>query len=156
MKKMAELEIPVMVAIRRTISRPQFKCILVNKDKKFSTLYQEVSADLENNDVVSSSDVPPPTVQVSTSEAGTNFPFHLRITIDQASKMLRSDILWITFELQIKPSAPSPTIKNAFDVLKQAQRNKSLPVKYSNPINGSLKVFNKLVDLCRETEVFFR
>ena len=144
-----------MVAMRRTIAKPQFRCLLLDKDRKLSSVFQDLSADAENNN-----DEPihaTPTVQVSTSETGPNFPFHLRITIDQATKMLRSDILWVTFELPIKTSAPPPNIRNAFDVLKKAQSTKSsLPVKYPNPINGTFKVFNKLVELCQETGIFFR
>ena len=139
------------------MARPQFRCLLLDKDKKLSSVYEELSADAENNNEEPISETP--TVQVSTSETGPNFPFHLRITIEQATKMLRSDILWVTFELPIKTSAPAPppNIRNAFDVLKKAQSTKSsLPVKYSNPVNGTLKVFNKLVELCQETGVFFR
>ena len=145
-------EVPVMVAIQRTISKPRFSCILVDKGKKFSTLYHEVSADEENNN----KDIEP-VVKVSTTESGDTIPFLGRITIDQASKMLRSDILWVTFELPLEKSVPPPNIRNAFDILKQAQSTKSsLPNKYLNPINGSFELFNKLVSLCEETQVFFR
>ena len=75
--------------------------------------------------------------------------------------MLHSDVLWVTFELpsQNRASAPPTGVKNAFDVLRNAQRQSSkssLPSKYPNPINGTFKVFNHLVDLCQETFVFFR
>ena len=33
-------EIPVMVAIQRSDSKPKFSCILVDRGKKFSMLYQ--------------------------------------------------------------------------------------------------------------------
>ena len=149
---MAESEIPLMVAVQRTIAKPKFSCILVEKEKKFSTLYQEVSADFENNNVAL-----PPTVKVSTSEDGDPIPFLSRITIDQAAKMLRSEILWVTFVLPCERSAPPPSIKNAFDVLKLAQTTKSsLPSKYPKPINGNFELFNKLVNLCKDTQVFFR
>ena len=108
-------EVPVMVAIQRTISKPRFSCILVDKVEKFSTLYHKVSADAENN----KEDIHiEPVVKVSTTEAGDTIPFLGRITIDQASKMLRSDILWVTFELPLEKSAPPPNIRNAFDILK--------------------------------------
>ena len=149
---MAESEVPIMVAIQQTISRPKFSCLLVHTGKKFSTLYQELVADLENNNIEIS-----PTVKVSTSEDGDTIPFHDRITVDQASKMLRSDILWVTFQLPLEKSAPPPNIRNAFEVLKHAQKTKSsLPSKYPKPINGSFELFNKLVSLCQETGVYFR
>ena len=153
-------EVPVMVALRLTISKPKFRCILVNRFKQFSSLYQELLTDgeIENNEALSEKN---PVVQVSTTETGQSIPFHLRITVDQASKMLNSDVLWVTFEhpLQNSASAPPTCVKNAFDVLKNAQRQSSkssLPSKYPNPINGTFKVFNHLVDLCQETCVFFR
>ena len=151
---MSDSEIPLMVATQRTNSKPKFSCILVDRGKKFSTLYQEVSADLENNNA----DVNvTPSVKVSTSEGGDSIPFHMRISIDQASKMLRSDVLWVTFQFPSEKSAPSLNTRNAFDVLKLAQTTKkSLPAKYPKPINGSFELFNKLVSLCQETQVFFR
>ena len=76
-----------MVAIQRSNSKPKF---LVDRGKKFSMLYHEVSADVENNNTAGA-----PSVHVSTSEGGDSFPFHMRITIEQSSKMLRSEILWI-------------------------------------------------------------
>ena len=51
----------------------------------------------------------------------TLIPFHLRITVDQAVKMLRSDVLWINFEFPAPEEVPPPDVKNAFDVLKDAQ-----------------------------------
>ena len=147
-------ELPLMVAIQRSISRPKFSCILTDREKKLSTLYQEISADLENNnDIVH----PIQTIQVSTSENGESIPFQARVTIDQATKMLRSDILWVNYQIASEKPAPPSSTKNAFDVLKLAQSSKkSLPVKYSNPVNGSFKLFNHLVSLCQETGVFFR
>ena len=62
---MAGSEIPVMVAMRRTIAKPQFRCLLLDKDRKLSSVFQDLSADAENNN-----DEPihaTPTVQVSTS-----------------------------------------------------------------------------------------
>ena len=44
-----------------------------------------------------------------------------------------------------------------FEVLKQASlTKKSLPSKYQNPANGLFQLFNRLVDLCKDTKVFFR
>ena len=143
-----------MVAIQRSISRPKFSCILADREKKLSTLYQEFSADLENNNEILH---PIQTIQVSTSENGDSIPFQARVTIDQATKMLRSDILWVNYQIASEKQAPPSSTKNAFDVLKLAQSSKkSLPVKYSNPVNGSFKLFNHLVSLCQETGVFFR
>ena len=141
-----------MVAVQQTIARPKFSCMLVDNEKKFSTVYQELAADLENNNVGVF-----PIVKVSTTENGDSIPFHHRITVNQASKMLRSDILWITFELPLLKSTPPLQVNNAFEVMKQAQRTKtSLPSKYPKPINGSYELFNKLVTLCQETGVRFR
>ena len=149
-----------MVAIRNSLSKPKFRCILLSKDRKFSGVLEDLKTDLENNNI---DDGPcdneaAPKVLVSTSETGVSFPFHSRISVDQASKMLRSDILWVTFEFPVKShNAPPTTIRNAFDVLKKAQTTKSsLPIKYPSPINGTFKAFNHLVDLCRESGVFFR
>ena len=143
-----------MVAIQRSISRPKFSCILADKEKKLSTLYQEFSADLENNNEILH---PIQTIQVSTSENGDSIPFQARVTIDQATKMLRSDILWVNYQIASEKPAPPSSTKNAFDVLKLAQSSKkSLPVNYSNPVNGSFKLVNHLVSLCQETGVFFR
>ena len=132
----------------------KFSCILADRGKNLSTLYQEVSADLENNN----EDLRPiQTIQVSTSENGDNIPFHERITIDQATKTLRSDILWVNYQISSEKPAPPSNTKNAFDVLRLAQSSKhNLPVKYSNPVNGSFKMFNHLVSLCQKTGVFFR
>ena len=69
-------EIPVMVAIQRSNSKPKFSCILVDRGKKFSMLYQEVSTDVENNNTAGA-----PSVHFSTSEGGDSFPFRMRITI---------------------------------------------------------------------------
>ena len=147
-------EPPLMVAIQRSISRPKFSCILADREKKLSTLYKEFSADLENNNEILH---PIQTIQVSTSENGDSIPFQARVTIDQATKMLRSDILWVNYQIASEKPAPPSSTKNAFDVLKLAQSSKkSLPVKYSNPVNGSFKLFNHLVSLCQETGVFFR
>ena len=105
-----------------------------------------------NND-----EFPTPTIQVATTENGEKIPFNARITIDQASKMLRSDILWVNYQISSTKSAPPTNLRNAFEVLKAAQTTKrSLPVKYPNPINGSFKLFNRLVSLCEESGVFFR
>ena len=147
-------ELPLTVAIQRTISKPKFSCILADREKKLSTLYQEVSADLENNN----EDLRPiQTIQVSTSENGDSIPFHERITIDQATKMLRSNILWVNYQISSEKPAPPSNTKNAFDVLRLAQSSKqNLPVKYLNPVNGSFKLFNHLVSLCQKTGVFFR
>ena len=147
-------ELPLMVAIQRTISKPKFSCILADREKKLSTLYQEVSADLENNN----EDLRPiQTIQVSTSENGDSIPFHERITIDQATKMLRSNILWVNYQISSEKPAPPSITKYAFDVLRLAQSSKqNLPVKYLNPVNGSFKLFNHLVSLCQKTGVFFR
>ena len=142
------------------MSKPKFRCILVDRFKQFSSLFQELLKDeeFENNEGLSDKN---PVVQVSKTETGQGIPFHLRITIDQAFQMLHSDVLWVTFELpsQNRASAPPTGVKNAFDVLRNAQRQSSkssLPSKYPNPINGTYKVFNHLVDLCQETSVFFR
>ena len=81
-------ELPLMVAIQRSISRPKFSCILADREKKLSTLYQEIAADLENNNEILH---PIQTIQVSTSENGDIIPFQARVTIDQATKMLRSE-----------------------------------------------------------------
>ena len=75
-------ELPLMVAIQRSISRPKFSCILADREKKLSTLYQEFSADLENNNEILH---PIQTIQVSTSENGDSIPFQARVTIDQAT-----------------------------------------------------------------------
>ena len=143
-------EIPVMVAITRPPSRPQFKCLLLDKKKRFLSVFQE----LETDDTFTSMT---PGVKVSSSETGTVFPFNDRVTMDQASKMLRSDILWVNFEYPEVARVPPPSIRNAFEVLKTASATKtSLPNKYPNPINGLFKLFNKLVDQCKDTNIFFR
>ena len=150
---MAESEIPVMVAVQQTLAGPKFSCLLIDKGKTFSALFKEVAAaDHENNLAASK-----PTIKVSTTETGDTIPFHERITVDQASKMLRSDILWVTFQLPLEKSAPPPRVRNAFEVLINAQQTKSsLPIKYPKPINGSFELFNELVSLCQGTGVFFR
>jgi hypothetical protein len=151
---MGEAAVPVMVAISHSISKPKFTCILVDKGKSLSTLYQEFSTLSDNNNGPCLNG---PSAKVSTSEAGNTIPFHQRITVDQAFKMLRSDILWINFEFPPQEKVPPPNVKNAFEVLKFAQITKtSLPEKYPRPINGTFELFNKIVDLCRETKVFFR
>ena len=143
-------EIPLMVAVQRTMSNPKFSCILVKKDRKLSAVYEDIAeAESRNNN----DDFPTPIIRVSTTENGEKIPFNARITIDQASKMLRSDVLWVNYQIQISStkSAPPTNVRNAFEVLKAAQTTKrSLPVKYPNPINGSFKLFNKLVSLCEE------
>ena len=151
---MEEDTVPVMVAISHSISKPKFTCILVDKGKSLSTLYQEFSAISDNNNGPGHKC---PKAKVSTSEGGNTIPFLQRITVDQVFKMLRSDILWINFEFPPEEKVPPPNVKNAFELLKFAQVNKtSLPEKYTRPINGTFELFNKLVDLCRETKVFFR
>lgn len=147
-------EIPLMVAVQRTMSNPKFSCILVKKEKKLSAIYEEVAEAESNNN---NDEFPTPTIQVATTENGEKIPFNARITIDQASKMLRSDILWVNYQISSTKSAPPTNLRNAFEVLKAAQTTKrSLPVKYPNPINGSFKLFNRLVSLCEESGVFFR
>ena len=91
----SEDDIPVMVAITRPPSRPQFKCLLLDKKKRFASVFQE----METDDIITSM---APAVKVSSSETGTVFPFNDRVTIDQASKMLRSDILWVNYEYILK------------------------------------------------------
>ena len=151
---MAESEIPVMVAISHSIAKPRFSCILADKGKSLSSVYKEFSEDSENNN---GPDILVPNAKVSTTESGDRIPFHLRITLDQATKMLRADTLWITFEFPAQEIAPPPNVQNAFEILKQAQTTRSsLPSKYPNPTNGTFELFNKLVDLCKETKVFFR
>ena len=99
---------------------------------------------------------------VAISQAPLNpgssvFPFNNRVTLDQASKMLRSDILWVHFEFSQVNKAPPPGVRNAFEVLKKASVTKSsLPTKYSKPVNGLFQLFNRLVDLCSDSRVFFR
>ena len=144
-------EIPVMVAISRAPSKPQFKCVLVDKKKKLGVVFQQ----LETEDHYMSSGAP--SVKVSSSETAAIFPFNDRVTLDQASKMLRSDILWVNFEYPEVVRVPPPGIRNAFEVLKKASSTKkSLPTKYPKPINGLFELFNKLVDLCKDTNIFFR
>ena len=132
-------EIPVMVAISRAISKPQFKCVLVDKKKRFAVVFQE----LESEDDDRSSGAP--SVKVSSSETGTIFPFNDRVTIDQASKMLRSDILWVNFEYPEVMRVPPPGIRNAFEVLKKAS---SLPRKAFQPStqNQSMDCLSYLIN----------
>ena len=87
-------EIPVMVAISQAPSKPRFKCVLVDKRNRFDTVFQEL-LEKEEDDYSSLST---PDIKVSCSESGNIFPFNNRVTLDQASKMLRSDILWVHFE----------------------------------------------------------
>ena len=146
----SEDDIPVMVAITSPPSRPQFKCLLLDKKKRFASVFQE----METDDFITTM---APAVKVSSSETGTVFPFNDRVTIDQASKMLRSDILWVNYEYPEVVRVPPPGIRNAFEVLKTASATKrSLPIKYPNPINGLFKLFNKMVDQCKDTNIFFR
>ena len=103
--------------------------------------------EMETDDIITSM---APAVKVSSSETGTVFPFNDRVTLDQASKMLRSDILWVNYEYPEVVRVPPPGIRNAFEVLKTASATKrSLPIKYPNPINGLFKLFNKMVDQCK-------
>lgn len=149
---MAESEIPLMVA-RSFLGKPQFSCILVDKGKTFLEILQELPGDTDNNTVTKEV----PKVCVSTSENGEKIPFHMRIKLEQALKMLRSDVLWVNFEFPTPEVVPPPETRNAFEVLRLAQKTKaSLPLKYSDPANGKFQLFNKLVDLCKETKVFFR
>ena len=144
--------IPVMVAVTMPPSQPHFKCVLVDKNKSLLAVFKEL--ELEGDDQRRSAD---PSAKVSTSESGTFFPFHDRVSLDQASKMLRSDILWVNFEYPEVRRVPPPGVKNAFEVLKRASSTKkSLPAKYPNPVNGLFQLFNKMVDLCKDTKVFFR
>ena len=150
---MAVCDIPVMVAISNSLSIPKFACILADKSKKLSTVFEEFASESE--------EIPEstlgPTVKISTSDTGEQRAFNSKITLDQASKMLHSDVLWVVFEFPAQKSVPPPGTRNAFDVLKLAQSTKSShPAKYSNPVNGTFKLFNRLVDLCKETNVFFR
>ena len=85
--------IPVMVAVTMPPSQPHFKCVLVDKNKSLLAVFKEL--ELEGDDQTRSAD---PSAKVSTSESGTFFPFHDRVSLNQASKMLRSDILWVNFE----------------------------------------------------------
>ena len=87
--------IPVMVAISHSISKPKFTCTLVDKGMRLSSLYKDL---LSNSDEKDDSCAEAPSDKVSTSEGGAAIPFHLKITVDQAVKMLRSDVLWINFE----------------------------------------------------------
>ena len=153
--KMAEFEVPLMVAISKTIAPPKYRCILVDKGKKFSTVYEEFSAEID--ETIDQTSTTQPLVKVSSSETSERKLFNSRISIDQAAKILRADFLWVTFEFPSPEIVPPPNTRNAFDVLRSAQSTKSsLPDKYKNPSNGTFQLFNKLVDLCRETKAFFR
>ena len=144
-------DIPVMVAVSTPPSKPHFNCVLVDKKKNLGSVFTELESE---GGAGSSAD---PSMKVSTTESGTFFPFNERITLNQASKMLRSDILWVKFEYPEVRRVPPPGLKNAFEVLKQASlTKKSLPSKYQNPSNGLFQLFNRLVDLCKDTKVFFR
>ena len=145
-------DIPVMVAVSTPPSQPHFNCVLVDKKKSLGVVFKELES--EGGGQSSSAD---PSAKVSIKESGPFFPFNGRITLNQASKMLRSDILWVNFEYPEVRRVPPPGVKNAFEVLKQASlTKKSLPSKYQNPVNGLFQLFNRLVDLCKDTKVFFR
>ena len=146
-------EIPVMVAISRAPLKPKYKCVLVDKKRRFASLLQD---ELES-EVDGQSSSQSLNVKVSTSESGDKFPFNDRITFDQATRMLHSNILWVNFEFPEERTAPPRSVRNAFEVLKNSSLVKqSLPTKYPNPINGLFQLFNKLVDLCKDTDVYFR
>ena len=147
-----EDEIPVMVAITRAPSKPQYKCVLVDKNKKLAVVFQQLEAEDHHNRSSGA-----PSVKLSSSETGATFPFNDRVTLDQACKMLRSDILWVNFEHPEVRRVPPPGTRNAFEVLKRASSSKkSLPTKYPKPVNGLFELFNKLVDLCKDNNTFFR
>ena len=68
-----------------------------------------------------------------------------------------AQIFSVNFEYPEVRRVPPPGVKNAFEVLKRASSTKkSLPAKYPNPVNGLFQLFNKMVDLCKDTKVFFR
>ena len=113
MSNSGELEIPVMVATSRPPSKPKFMCRLVNKKKSLLKVFHETE---ENETQVDNDpDFKPATVKVSSSETGEQFPFHAKITIDQACRMLRSDILWINYELATQRVVPPPNVRNALE-----------------------------------------
>ena len=150
---MSESEIPLMVAICRSISQPKYRCILVEKKKKLLEVIELAAADEETQ--INSNETFK--VKVATSETSEQKPFNPRISVEQAAKILGTDALWVKFEFPVFDVAPPANTVNAFDLLRAAQTVKSsLPEKYKNPSNGSFKLFNKLVDLCRGSKVFFR
>ena len=150
---MSVSEIPLMVSISKSIATAKYRCILADKQKKLSAVFEEFAA--EHDEALDTNTTP--IVKVGTSEMGEQKPFNSRISVEQAAKMLNTDTLWVKFEFPADEVAPPLNTRNAFDVLRSAQSTKScLPEKYKNPSNGSFQLFNKLVDLCRESRVFFR
>ena len=60
-----EDEIPVMVAITRAPSKPQYKCVLVDKNKKLAVVFQQLEAEDHHNRSSGA-----PSVKLSSSETG--------------------------------------------------------------------------------------
>ena len=91
-------------------------------------------------------------VKISSSKTGGFDKFSLNNSVNLVLKILKTDVLWIVFE---KVVAKPLVMKNAFDVLKQAQGIKMLPKKIDKPINQKQELFNKMFDKFQKEGVSF-
>ena len=93
-------------------------------------------------------------VKVSTSRSGHYDKFSLDNQVNLVSQILKTDVIWVIFER----NTPPPIVicpKNAFDVLKQAAKSKTLPDPLINPINQKQDLFNNILKYMRDQEVSF-
>ena len=80
--------------------------------------------------------------------------FNLNNSVDLFLRVLKTDILWIRYEISLPQPAKVP-IKNAFEVLRSAQVLKSLPEKLIDPFNQKLNLFNILIERLDDMKVGF-
>ena len=83
-------------------------------------------------------------VKVSSSKSVGFDKFSLDNYVDLVLRILKTDVLWVIFEKCVKEPPPL-LVKNAFDLIKQAQTAKVLPSKIKKPFNQKQELFNSLV-----------
>ena len=91
-------------------------------------------------------------VKISSTKSGGFDKFSLMNSVSLVMRVLKSDVLWITFEKNVSKPVDVP---NAFEILREAQANKALPRKIEKPFNQKQILFNSLVDAFSDKGVKF-
>ena len=89
------------------------------------------------------------TTRVSQARSSTYDKFNLNNSVDLVLRILKTDVIWITFEKEIIPVSKKVT-QNAFQVLFDAQNRTTLPAKLNNPFTQKLSLFNDTLDAFNE------
>lgn len=91
-------------------------------------------------------------VKISSTKSGGFDKFSLMNSVSLVMRVLKSDVLWITFEKNVSKPVDVP---NAFAILREAQANKALPRKIEKPFNQKQVLFNSLLDAFEHKGVKF-